>query len=310
MGNMEIWNKLKTPPPDAMKSILGGRLRGKSDINPQWRYEAITEVFGTCGIGWKYTIDRLWTEAGSQEQVLCFALISFYHRLGSPEERDATWSDPIPGIGGSMLVEKEKEGLHSSDEGYKMAVTDALSVALKMVGVGADVYRGMMESKYGKPPLQEPQAKTSTASIPKSEEQLEEDPLAKSKRMIWARMSKITSDKIEWKKMAIEAGCPKSSKDWRKEDIDKLVKYLDEKEKKPEPTEELTPEKCYELAEVYKGMIANFNTQNDLVEFEEVNHDNLYKIKTLEPKAYLVIITAYDTKFTELKGKEEIENET
>ncbi len=39
-----------------------------------------------------------------------------------------------------------------------MAVTDALSVALKMIGVGADVYRGTMEgSKYNKANTQ-PQA--------------------------------------------------------------------------------------------------------------------------------------------------------
>ena len=145
MENMEIWDKLKTPPPDALKTILAGRLKGKSDISPQWRYEAITEVYGVCGIGWKYTIDKLWTEAGSDNQIMCFALVSFYHRLEGTE-----WSDPIPGIGGSMLVTKESSGLHSSDEGYKMAVTDALSVALKMIGVGADVYRGLSDSKYNK----------------------------------------------------------------------------------------------------------------------------------------------------------------
>ena len=47
--------------------------------------------------------------------------------------------------------------------------------------------------------LTEPQSKGKTKPP--------EDPLAKSKRMIWARMSKITSDKAEWKKMAEEAGC-------------------------------------------------------------------------------------------------------
>jgi hypothetical protein len=58
-----------------------------------------------------------------------------------------------------MLVEIEKEGkpeerLHTSDEGYKMAVTDALGTALKMLGVGADVYAGRWDgSKYKDEPV-------------------------------------------------------------------------------------------------------------------------------------------------------------
>ena len=47
------------------------------------------------------------------------------------------------------MVVKESGGLHINDEAYKMAVTDALSVALKMLGVGADVYMGLYDgSKY------------------------------------------------------------------------------------------------------------------------------------------------------------------
>jgi hypothetical protein len=140
---MRYWDKLKQPPSWAIKRITGGRLKGKSDINPQWRYQVMTELFGPCGVGWKYTINRVWSEPGSADQIFAFAEISLYIKEGD------NWSEPIPGIGGSMLVEKEKEGLHSSDEGYKMAVTDALSVALKMLGVAADIYAGKWDgSKY------------------------------------------------------------------------------------------------------------------------------------------------------------------
>ena len=45
----------------------------------------------------------------------------------------------MPGNGGSMLVENERPG-RTSDECYKMALTDAISVACKALGVGADVY--------------------------------------------------------------------------------------------------------------------------------------------------------------------------
>lgn len=140
--SLEIWDKCKRVPPEYLKTIDAGRLKGKSDINPQWRLKVLTEIFGPCGIGWWYTIDKLWTETGDGE-VLTFATISLYYVL------DGKTSAPIPGIGGSGLVRKEKTGSYNNDEAYKMAVTDAISVACKALGVGADVYEGKWDgSKY------------------------------------------------------------------------------------------------------------------------------------------------------------------
>lgn len=157
--NMALWDAVKSPPNSVLKLIMAGRLKGKSDINPQWRYKAMTEHFGQCGWGWKYEIDKVWTEVGSEGQVMCFAIVKVY-------TNDTTaWSQPIFGIGGSMLVVKESSGLHTNDEGYKMAVTDALSVAFKMLGFGAEVYLGHFDgSKYrveqpDTPPIQKTKAK-------------------------------------------------------------------------------------------------------------------------------------------------------
>ena len=143
--NLEHWDRLKTPPKTALKTIMGGRLKGKSDINPQWRYQAMTEEFGPCGIGWKFEITERWTENGSGGELMCFVSINLFVFLNDK------WSEAIPGTGGSMLVTKEKSGLYASDEGYKMALTDALSVAMKMIGVAADIYLGLSDSKYAKP---------------------------------------------------------------------------------------------------------------------------------------------------------------
>ena len=143
MNKMDLWDAVKQPPAEALKPILGGRLSGKTSIDPQWRYAVATEILGPCGIGWRYEIIRLWTEPGSEGQVLAFAEVKLYIRI------DGEWSEAIPGIGGSTLVAKESGGLHSSDEGYKMAVTDALSVAFKPLGFGADIYLGRWDgSKY------------------------------------------------------------------------------------------------------------------------------------------------------------------
>ena len=108
--------------------------------------KALTEQFGACGKGWKYSIDKLWTEPGVDGQVFAFSQVSLYWKIGE------VWSDAIPGIGGSMLIDMERNGLHLNDEAFKMATTDALSVAMKALGVAADIYLGLFDgSKYQKP---------------------------------------------------------------------------------------------------------------------------------------------------------------
>lgn len=149
--NTRMWDAFSKPPVDALREIRGGRLRGKTDINPQWRLKAMTETFGPVGIGWKYTIDKLWLEPGNPPEVCAFALVSV-----SVNEQ-GVWSEPVPGCGGSAFVTKEQAGIFTSDEAYKMAVTDALSVALKAFGVAAEVYLGNFEgTKYREPPEPDP----------------------------------------------------------------------------------------------------------------------------------------------------------
>lgn len=140
MDNMKLWNAVKRPPESALKPISAGRLRGKTDISPQWRLQVMTEQFGPCGHGWSYSIERLWTEPGIDGQVFAFAQVSVYTQGTNVG---------VPGVGGSMLIAKESGGLHHNDEAFKMAVTDALSVALKSLGVAADIYLGLWDgSKY------------------------------------------------------------------------------------------------------------------------------------------------------------------
>lgn len=143
MDNLEYWNKLKRPPASALKPISGGRMNGKTDINPQWRYHAMTEIFGPVGFGWTYSIDKQWTETGATGETMAFCNVSV------TVNRNGEWSKPVPGTGGSTLIQSEKTGLRSNDEAFKMALTDALSVALKMFGVAADIYAGLWDgAKY------------------------------------------------------------------------------------------------------------------------------------------------------------------
>lgn len=132
-NNLKIWNDVRKVPEEAKKKISGGSCNGMTDVNPVWRLMVLTEKFGLCGVGWKYEITKMWNETFG-EVVKSFVNINLYIKV------DGQWSDPIPGTGGSTLVSITKNGLTVSDEGYKMALTDALSVSMKALGVAADVY--------------------------------------------------------------------------------------------------------------------------------------------------------------------------
>lgn len=131
--NLSVYNKVRSVPQTALKAIGAGRLKGMSDINPVWRIKIMTETFGICGIGWKYEIVKQWNEIYGNE-VKAFCNINLYVKV------DGEWSDAIPGTGGSSFVTMERNGAYVNDECGKMALTDALSVAMKSLGVAADVY--------------------------------------------------------------------------------------------------------------------------------------------------------------------------
>lgn len=143
--NLKFYEQLRVVPNHAIKPIQAGRLKGMSDINPVYRIKAMTEVFGPCGIGWKYSITKQWTEVYGQE-VKVFTNVDLFIKV------DGEWSEAIPGTGGSAIVAVERNGSYVSDEAYKMALTDALSVAMKSLGVAADIYyskdKQQFDTKY------------------------------------------------------------------------------------------------------------------------------------------------------------------
>ena len=143
MDNLYIYNLGREVPETAKKGITGGRLNGKTDINPVWRIKKLTELFGPCGIGWYYKSVKEWLET-YENSIAAFVKIELYIKV------ENEWSMPIQGTGGSMFVELQKAGPYVSDECYKMATTDAISVACKQLGIGADVYWEKDLTKYNK----------------------------------------------------------------------------------------------------------------------------------------------------------------
>ena len=142
MENLKIYEKFRVVPKEAQKEIVGGRLKGFTDINPMWRIKMLTEQFGVCGFGWKYEIVSQEIKDGANGEKSAFVTINLFVKVSD------VWSAAIVGLGGSSFIANEKNGPYTSDECFKMAFTDALSIACKSLGMGADIYFNKDRTKY------------------------------------------------------------------------------------------------------------------------------------------------------------------
>ena len=168
MANLDIYEKSREVPKTAQKEIVGGRMKGKTDINPMWRIKQLTELFGACGIGWYYKTTNKWIERHENEAA-AFVDIELFIKV------DGEWSMPISGTGGSSFLAKESTRVYMSDECYKMATTDAISVSCKQLGIGADIYWDADRTKYDnvnadptKPAYQKPTNQKQPATKPQA----------------------------------------------------------------------------------------------------------------------------------------------
>ncbi len=76
--NMGIYDQVRSVPDDALTPITGGPMKGKSNINPQWRIEMLTSLFGPVGIGWKVEQVSRWSESTPGGEVAVFCEVNLY----------------------------------------------------------------------------------------------------------------------------------------------------------------------------------------------------------------------------------------
>lgn len=150
--NMEIWDQSDKPPKDALKQIGGGRMKGMTNINPQWRYKKLTELFGPCGVGWHI-------EETGREFVPCGDEIAVFIDI---KLHIAGFASTIEGSGGSMFRTAESAGLRCNDEAVKMATTDAVSCACKKLGIGSAIYEGAWDGCKYREDAPDPQPQKTT----------------------------------------------------------------------------------------------------------------------------------------------------
>lgn len=223
MDNLKIYNAVREVPQEAQKKIMGGRLKGFTDINPMWRIKALTEHFGMCGVGWYYEIKEKWIEtAMAKDEITANVLIDLYVKV------DNEWSKPIQGLGGSMLVASEKAGLYVDDECYKKALTDAISVACKSLGIGADVYWQSDRTKYEPKGNENP--KKEDPYMEGADNQINDSQTKRIKELIKVTNTKEDDICKHYKISSIEVMSERQYAD--------CVKLLGRKQSKAEPKEE------------------------------------------------------------------------
>lgn len=192
MDNLKFYNMARAVPDEAKKPITAGRLKNMTDINPMWRIKQLTEMFGACGIGWWYEItDKQIVCDETTNQKAAFVDILLYYK--DPESGKD--SHGIPGTGGSSFVAQERNGAYLSDECFKMALTDAISVAAKALGVAADVYYAADRTKYSsneEQPQSGQQKQQQTQKQPQNGQQTQKQP--SPRKMLIARLNELGID--------------------------------------------------------------------------------------------------------------------
>lgn len=141
--NTKLWDMLgKTDPAHTKAFTRGGGFKGTA-IKPMWSYRRMTEQFGPCGSGWGVNEPQFQVVSGTDGEVLVYCTVGVWYCEGEAMSRT------IFGVGGDKVVNKFSSGLKSDDEAFKKAFTDAVTNALKLIGVGADVHMGLFDdSKY------------------------------------------------------------------------------------------------------------------------------------------------------------------
>lgn len=141
---MRFYKQVQDTPIEAQKPYDNGRFKG-TDINPMWRIKMLTQMFGPAGLGW-WTENEQFNMVPSPDtgEIAVFCQLKLRYR--DPETGEV--SQPVFGVGGNRFLVSQKSGKYCSDEAYKMAYTDALSIACKALGFSHDIYYAKDRTKY------------------------------------------------------------------------------------------------------------------------------------------------------------------
>ena len=153
MSNLEMWEALETTDTAFTKKMdTGAKL---TSISPMWQIKRFTEKFGQCGKGWGFTVtyseivdggpmmkDKIKDEHGNPRN---FGPSKIHTARVELWYNDNGTRYTIEGTGHTKFVYMTNYGPTTDEEYEKKSITDALTKAMSMLGMSADVRMGLFD---------------------------------------------------------------------------------------------------------------------------------------------------------------------
>ncbi len=173
MGNLDLWDKVKTTDPDYTKKVSFGR--SFTSISPQYQIMKATEQFGAYGSGWGFeSCDMDFSQTESLGLVLVKAV--FFYVVG-----DKTNTFPV---NNSWPVKQSTKLDAKIDPDFiKKAETNTMSKALSKLGFSADIFMG----EFDNPDYV--QAISNEFALEKAEDKIEEKAKQEEEHEEWVNSS-------------------------------------------------------------------------------------------------------------------------
>jgi hypothetical protein len=160
ISNLEWWDQLEVTDTTYTKKMdTGAKL---TSINPEYQIKKFTELFGPCGRGWGFTVTHSEIIEGavmSKREIVDAdgAPINFGPCKVHTARVELWYESPegeagkhtIEGTGHTPFVYMTSHGPTTDMEYEKKSITDALTKAMSMLGMGGDVRMGLFDdSEY------------------------------------------------------------------------------------------------------------------------------------------------------------------
>jgi hypothetical protein len=153
---------LRAPfPPESLKPDMSRGFELTS-IKAAYVIERLSDVFGTCGIGWRYVHAPFENLIMADQRTEILTEVALQYRISEDEQRGCdpvewrdgwylapnrsrVWSEPLYAVGGHCLG----QGSVPYTDARKSAVTNGLTKAASMLGIGHEVFKGLIRAGTG-----------------------------------------------------------------------------------------------------------------------------------------------------------------
>ncbi len=174
------YGKLSVPMPGESLSSDTSRGFALTSIKAAYVIERLNQVFGLCGYGWRYSHTP--EVVINSEVVIELALqyrveegvgaVNYIEGAGWVYNEGSCWSEPVYAFGGKTPVGRAS----AQTDARKSAVTDGLTKAASMVGVGIEVFKGQsVQSPSSSTPARKPATRPAAKVTPDNRPDLNDE---------------------------------------------------------------------------------------------------------------------------------------